>query len=101
MFARLHPNFGIGLANFSSRKSRAATAEKDDTFYGEKEMLIQYCKEQQEKHRRDYYIFGHRHFPMEIELPQEGMYVNLGDWINHFTYAVFDGQRLDLKKFES
>jgi UDP-2,3-diacylglucosamine hydrolase len=100
MFARLHPNFGISLANFSSRKSRAATAEKDETFYGEKEMLIQFCKSEIKKKHRDYFIFGHRHFPMEIDLDNGAKYINLGDWINHFTYAVFDGNELQLKKFE-
>ncbi|MBD3635858.1 MAG: UDP-2,3-diacylglucosamine diphosphatase [Crocinitomicaceae bacterium] len=100
LFARLHPNFGIGLANFFSRKSRAATAEKDDTFYGEKEMLIQYSKSILEKEHFDYFIFGHRHLPMEIDLPNNAKYMNLGDWINHFTYAVFDGEKLELKTFE-
>ncbi|MCB9224037.1 MAG: UDP-2,3-diacylglucosamine diphosphatase [Crocinitomicaceae bacterium] len=100
MFARLHPNFGIGLANFSSRKSRAATAVKDDTFYGEKEMLIQFCKTEVQNKHRDYFIFGHRHYPMEIELENNSKYINLGDWINHYTYAVFDGEQLKLEKFE-
>lgn len=100
MFARMHPNFGIGLANFFSRKSRAATGQKDDAFYGDKEMLTQFSKSVLEKEHFDYFIFGHRHYPMEIELSKGAKYINLGDWINHFTYAVLDGDQISLKKFE-
>lgn len=100
MFARLHPNFGIGLANFFSRKSRASTGEKDETFYGEKEMLIQFCKERLKEEHFDYFVFGHRHYAMEIELNDQSKYINLGDWINYNTYAVFDGEALTLQKFE-
>ncbi|MEX1003255.1 MAG: UDP-2,3-diacylglucosamine diphosphatase [Crocinitomicaceae bacterium] len=101
LFARMHPNFGIGLANFSSRKSRAATGVKDETFYGEdKEMLIQFCKSELQKKHRDYFIFGHRHLPLEIELGEHSKYINLGDWISHNTYAVFDGETLSLETFE-
>jgi UDP-2,3-diacylglucosamine hydrolase len=99
MFARLHPNFGIGLANMFSRKSRAATGIKDETFYGEKEMLTQYSKTVLEKEHFDYFVFGHRHYPMEIELSEASKYINLGDWINHFSYAEFDGNSLLLKYF--
>ncbi|UKN02140.1 UDP-2,3-diacylglucosamine diphosphatase [Paracrocinitomix mangrovi] len=100
-FARLHPNFGIGLANFSSRKSRAATGQKDDKFYGDKEMLTQFSKSVLENEHFDYFVFGHRHYPMEIDLNEKSKYINLGDWINHFTYAIFDGEKLSLEKFDS
>lgn len=100
MFARLHPNFGIGLANLFSRKSRAATGDKDDTDYGEREMLLQFSKSILEKEHFDYFIFGHRHKPLEIDLSDNSKYINLGDWINHFTYGVFDGNELKLSVFE-
>lgn len=97
MFARLHPNFGIGLANFLSRKSRAATGQADATFYGEeKEMLIQFCKDQLLKNHFDYFVFGHRHLPIEFDLGKNSKYINTGDWITYFSYAVFDGKELTL-----
>ena len=49
----------------------------------------------------DYFVFGHRHLPMEIQLNEASKYINLGDWIIHYTYAVFDGKELILEKFES
>lgn len=101
LFARLHPNFGIGLANFSSRKSRAATGQQDARFYGEdKEMLIQYCKSKLAIKHYDYLIFGHRHLPIDFELNNGARYINIGDWISYFTYGVFDGDSFKLETFE-
>lgn len=100
-FARLHPNFGIGLANYFSRKSRASTGEADSYFLGEEnEWLAIYCKEQLENKAVDFFIFGHRHLPMDIQLSPNARYVNLGEWLKYNTYAVFDGEKLTLQKFE-
>jgi UDP-2,3-diacylglucosamine hydrolase len=102
LFARLHPNFGIGLANFFSRKSRAATGEQDALFYGEnKEMLIQFCKEKSAKKHYDFFIFGHRHLPIDFLISENSHYINIGDWITYFTFGVFDGETLELKTFEA
>jgi UDP-2,3-diacylglucosamine hydrolase len=99
-FALLHPNFGIGLANYFSRKSRAATGDSDSKFTGnENEWLFVYCKEQLEKQHYDYFIFGHRHLPLDIQLNENSRYLNLGEWINYNTYAIFDGATLRLETF--
>lgn len=100
-FARLHPNFGIGMANFFSKKSRVATGNEDATFHGEeKEMLIQYCKTVLEKDNYDFFVFGHRHLPIEFDLPKGAKYINTGDWIQYFSFAEFDGEVLSLKYFK-
>jgi UDP-2,3-diacylglucosamine hydrolase len=101
-FARIHPNFGIGLANYFSRKSRAATGDSDSKFLGnEKEWLYVYCKEKLEKKQYDYFIFGHRHLPLDIALTENSRYINLGEWINYNTFAVFDGETVRLETFRS
>lgn len=101
LFARLHPNFGIPLALYFSRKSRIATGTSDEKFLGEEnEWLVVYSKEVLSKSYFDYFIFGHRHLPLDISLGGGSRYVNLGEWITHFTYAVFDGKELRLEKFE-
>lgn len=102
LFARLHPNFGIPLALYFSRKSRIATGTADEKFLGEEnEWLIVYSKELLAKKHYDYLIFGHRHLPLDIKLGSESRYINLGEWINYNTYAVFDGNDISLLKFES
>jgi len=101
LFARLHPNFGIPLALYFSRKSRIATGTTDEKFLGEKkEWLIIHSKEILEKEHFDYFVFGHRHLPIDFNLSDNSRYVNLGEWINYNTYAVFDGAELKLEKFE-
>lgn len=99
LFGLLHPSWGIGLANFFSRKSRKKTASKDESFLGEEnEWLIIYSRQVLAKEHYDYFIFGHRHLPLDIKLSEKSRYINLGDWINYFTYAEFDGHQTQLKK---
>ncbi len=101
LFGALHPTWGIGLANYFSRKSRAKTGSSDAQFLGpDNEWLIIFCKETLAKEHFDYFIFGHRHYPIDFELTPNSRYINLGDWINYFTYAVFDGKTIQLKKWE-
>jgi UDP-2,3-diacylglucosamine hydrolase len=96
-FARFHPNFGIGIANYFSRKSRASNGNNDEKFLGkENEWLYLYSKEIAQKEKIDYFIFGHRHLPIELPIDQ-ATYYNLGEWLNHCTFAQFDGQDLQMK----
>jgi UDP-2,3-diacylglucosamine hydrolase len=101
LFARFHPNFGISLMRYFSKKSRIATGDDDANFLGEdKEWLIIHSKEVLQKEHFDYFIFGHRHLPLDINIGNKSRYINLGEWINHFMYAEFDGTTVTLKKFE-
>lgn len=100
LFARIHPNSGIRLMQYFSKKSRIATGGSDEKFLGEdKEWLILYTKEVLKKEHFDYFIFGHRHLPLDIRLNEKSRYINLGEWINHHTYGVFDGKTVMLEKF--
>jgi UDP-2,3-diacylglucosamine hydrolase len=99
-FARLHPNFGIWLANYSSRTSRASTGNDDAKYLGkENEWLFLYCNEVLEKEHFDHFIFGHRHLPLHLKLKDSADYINLGDWLQYNTFAEFDGEHLILKKW--
>ena len=101
LFARLHPNFGIGMANYWSRKSRVSNHGSDEKFLGnENEWLVIYSKQVLEKKHFDYFIFGHRHLPLDIQLNSNSRYINLGEWVNYNSYAVFDGNNLELKYFK-
>jgi UDP-2,3-diacylglucosamine hydrolase len=98
LFGILPPAIGIGLADYFSRKSRESTGKHEQEFMGEeKEWLITYCREQLQASHFDYGIFGHRHLPIDFRLNDQSRYINLGDWINYYTYASFDGQHLRLQ----
>ncbi|MEY2918080.1 MAG: hypothetical protein RIS73_1794, partial [Bacteroidota bacterium] len=52
-----------------------------------------------QKQHYDYFVFGHRHLPINFNLPAGSLYINLGDWIKYDSYAVFDGEHLELKYY--
>ncbi|MEC8610384.1 MAG: UDP-2,3-diacylglucosamine diphosphatase [Bacteroidota bacterium] len=99
LFARIHPNLGISIAQYWSKKSRIANGEKDEAFLGEDEWLTQFCKHKLKTTKINYFVFGHRHLPLCIELGNQSTYINLGEWVNYNSYAVFDGEKLELKYF--
>ena len=100
LFGILPPAVGIGLANYSSRKSRAATGHSEEVFLGEdKEWLLIYCREVLAQKKINYFVFGHRHLPIDYRLTDASRYINLGDWINYYTYAVFDGSNMELRSY--
>ncbi len=107
LFGILPPFIGMGLANYLSRSSRAQTGASEEIFLGEdKEWLIIYSKEVlkarlpdgQEKNI-DFFVFGHRHLAIDFRLNESSRYINLGDWIHYYTYAVFDERGLQLKSY--
>jgi len=104
LFGWLHPDWGTGLAHFFSQKSRAATPPAERAWMGaDREWLLQYCERKIERGTvPDYFVFGHRHLPIDWLLSnQHSRYLNLGEWMHYNSYAVFDGQDLTLRFFEN
>lgn len=102
LFARLHPNFGLGIANYWSRRSRQHTGNEDDVFLGEdKEFLAVHCKDILQQEFFDYFVFGHRHLALDLVMQEspKSRYVNLGDWLKYYTYGEFDGNELRLIEY--
>lgn len=100
LFGVLPPAIGIGTANFFSRKSRKAQEHIEETFLGEeKEWLLTYSRELLHKQKHNFFVFGHRHLPIDYRLSTESRYINLGEWVNFQTYAVYDGKEMELKSY--
>ncbi|QXP80787.1 UDP-2,3-diacylglucosamine diphosphatase [Winogradskyella sp. HaHa_3_26] len=100
LFKWMHPDIGLRIGQYLSVKNKMISGDDDATFLGEEnEWLAVYCKRKLEDKHRDYFVFGHRHLPLEIDLNEKSKYVNLGDWIQYYTYGVFDGENFDLKKY--
>jgi UDP-2,3-diacylglucosamine hydrolase len=101
LFNWLHPDIGVKLAQYMSVKNKLISGDDDAKFLGEdNEWLVQYCKLKESQQHRDFYVFGHRHLPLEIAINETSKYVNLGDWIQYYTYGEFDGEVLELKTFK-
>jgi UDP-2,3-diacylglucosamine hydrolase len=101
LFARLHPNLGITIANAWSRKSRITNLKRQEKFERpEAEFLWVYCTEVEKITHHDFYIFGHRHLPLILKIGDNSTYINVGEWVHFKTFGVFDGTKVELKEFK-
>ncbi len=98
LFRIIHPDCGIKFANSWSSSSRRRH-KYPKTIIPDNEWLVKYAKTVLEKEHIDYFIFGHRHIPFQYELKNNSIFTNLGDWINNFSYAVFDGDKLKMEYY--
>ncbi len=99
LFYLLHPDLAMWLGITASRKNKMISGDEDVHFLGvDNEWLISYSKRQLERKHYDFLVYGHRHLPMEIDI-KKSKHFNLGDWINYFTYGVFDGETFELKTY--
>ncbi len=105
LFRLLHPDLGIRMALYWSGKSRSVHVEKgkkeqEYTLNMIRQRITVHSNELVKQHPElDYLVYGHYHLPMDTPINGHARQVVLGDWIFHFTYAVFDGEELELKKF--
>ena len=104
LFERLHPNFGIGLARYLSVKSRETDPVENQFLGADKEWLMVFANQTLAESITpiDYFIFGHRHLPIDVTLNNEyTRYINTGEWLHNNSYARFDGQQVEILFFEN
>lgn len=99
LFSRLHPNFAFFVAHKWSESSRLAKIDEVDEFKMEEEGMYKFAVEINSRENIDYFVFGHRHTSVDIQMPGNARFILLGDWINNFTYGVFDGNNFEIKKY--
>ncbi len=100
-FRWLHPDIGVKLAQYLSTKNKLISGADDVKFLGkDNEWLFLYAQKKYQENPCDYYIFGHRHLPLNLPINEQATYFNLGDWVEYYTYGVFDGINFELKKWE-
>ncbi len=97
LFARIHPNASMAFGKRWSKSSRYAKGIVAEPYRGDdQELQIVFARANEIKEHFDYYVFGHRHVPFVVQVGADSRVVNLGDWINNFTFAVWDGRELEL-----
>lgn len=105
LFRWLHPDIGTRIAVYFSYESRFGNPGKRKAAEAyvneEKEWLVQFCRETLKKEHFDYFVFGHRHLPLDIQLNETSRYINTGDWLEYDSYAVFDGETIEVKYFKN
>lgn len=103
LFSLIPPGLGIPLARYWSGASRKKGTQENKFMGEENEWLIQYGEEQAKLHpdETDYFIFGHRHLPIDWKLSDGSRYINLGDWLRFHSYAILEGGTLTLAFYKS
>ncbi len=94
LYRQLPPDLSIPLAKFVSGSSRNYTAGRETKFLEEYRQFA----EEKIKSGFDMVILGHTHQP-NLEKIDGGIYVNLGDWFKHFSYAVLEKEEIRLERF--
>jgi len=100
LYRWLHPDIGVKFAQYLSVKNKLISGEEDVKFLGkENEWLYLYAQRKYTQNPCDYFVFGHRHLPLEIPLNEQAIYFNLGDWVHYFTYGVMENGMFKLEKW--
>ena len=101
LFARIHPNMGIRIMKYVSGRSRHTHRDEEKFLGPVKEWLVQFCESKISNEDIDYFVFGHRHLPIEHQLSNgKSIYFNLGDWLSYYTYLVVEGGVPSLRTYE-
>ena len=99
LFSRLHPNFALALGNKWSVSRKYS--QRKTVSLGENELLVKYSRSVLKNNEVNYFLYGHRHIAECIQLSESAVYMNIGDWLSQFTYAVFKGNELKLIEYQT
>lgn len=102
LYARIHPNTGIAIMKYFSRLSRNSHSVHEQDFNPETDKMLAFAEDVIKKNNKiDYFVFGHRHVPIKMKMSNAGTeFINIGDWLTHFTYGVFDGTDLKIERYD-
>ncbi len=106
LFRWLHPDIGSRMGLYFSQKSRLANITKSKNNVEkvdiDNEMLFHYAHETLSKQPDiNYFVFGHRHIPIQKNIADNSELIILGDWLNIFSYGVFENGIMRLEYFEA
>lgn len=101
LYSAIHPRWTIPFAHRWSTSSRDFCKDDIPCFAGPAgEPLVSFSEEYSALHPDiDYFIYGHRHVLVDYTLSTGAHMVILGDWIHHFSYGMFDGEKLSLYRW--
>lgn len=104
LYSAIHPRWTFGFALGWSLNSRKKGLKKatETAYQGESsEYLVQFAKSYLKTHPDiHFFIFGHRHIMLDLMLSRTSRILIAGDWMQYFSYIVWDGDNLSLDQFE-
>lgn len=107
LFRWLHPDLGMAFGLNWAKHSRLKHESYDGVHAGEppykgenREPLVIFAKDYLKTHPDvNYFLFGHRHIELDLQLTRTARMLILGDWVTQFTYAVYDGENMFLESY--
>jgi UDP-2,3-diacylglucosamine hydrolase len=99
LFTRIHPNTSTAFAHRWSKHSRLSKEAFLPYMGEEKEFQILFSKEILKTEHFNFFVYGHRHLPIDMTIGENSRFICLGDWFMNFTYAVFDGKDMELRHY--
>ncbi len=99
LFSAIHPRWTVAFAHRWSSSSRGSHSGSGGycPFDPENDQLVRFVREYNATHApADYFIFGHRHLVVDVPVEPHSRLMIIGDWIDHFSYATFDGSDLKM-----
>ncbi|MBN2018093.1 MAG: UDP-2,3-diacylglucosamine diphosphatase [Candidatus Cloacimonetes bacterium] len=97
IFGWLHPDLGLKTGRLMSRSSRKHN-KSPKTLVRQEKGLIEYS-EKLFSAGYNYTIMGHIHSPQMLAV-NNGTYINLGDWIRHYSYLEIIDDKVELKTWK-
>jgi UDP-2,3-diacylglucosamine hydrolase len=102
VYSWLHPDIGLPIMRRFSGTSRRSNPSVTAFKGAEQEKLVDFCNNYLDKDYVDFFIFGHRHLPIDFTLKNgQSRYINLGDWLMYNSFSVFDGNNLEIRFYEN
>jgi UDP-2,3-diacylglucosamine hydrolase len=104
LYATVHPRWTFGFArrwSLSSRKSGLAAKRLKETQARRTKALEAFATSHLQTHPEiNFFLFGHLHLLTDRTLTPEARLLIIGDWMQYFSYAEWDGEKLALKTFK-
>ena len=116
LYSTIHPYWTFGFArrwSLSSRKSGLAAEKLEKTIERNKKLLEDFSKSHLISNPGiSFFVFGHLHIMIDEEISDmkhnsltestanSTRLLIIGDWMQHFSYAEWDGETMALKNFE-
>lgn len=105
LFSAINPRIGLAFGLKWAKASRLKREREPEVFKGEdKECLVKFSKEHSAKagdNAPDYYVFGHRHIILDLQITPKSHLLILGDWFCNFSYGIMDENGFEIRKYES
>ena len=104
LYASIHPRWTFGFArgwSLSSRRKGLAGTRRAAVQERNTRSLDAFARTYLESHPdTDFFLFGHLHLMLDRQLTPHTRMIVLGDWMQYFSYAVWDGLELRLLQDE-